>query len=394
MALTHPGHPRLGSDQWGYLDLARQWRRGDGPSTSAEVSAGYPLFVAGVDLARLAGPVVPGLATALALVQAVLHGATVVAAGVLGRRVATPAVGLLAAGLLAVWPDQLVAPGLPMSETLATLLGVLVVLLLFARPATTATTLAVAGLVLGQAVEVRPATGVLLLLFLVVPGARGAVRARSLAVGATAMLLVMAPFALRSTVAAGAPVPLDLRAGAGLCLGRLPEADGGPVAYERCPVPYGADALEADAARRAEAWRLLRADPGREPALVAGRLRSTLWDDDRWALDEQAQREGRALAPWVADRASGLSTALSRVVVLLALAATVGAALGHRGRLAWSIGAGWLLLAPVVVSLGDPRFRAPSLPFLAVGAAAATVTLAAAVRGRRRPTAAGRPPPP
>ncbi|HPA39865.1 MAG TPA: M23 family metallopeptidase, partial [Phenylobacterium sp.] len=37
------------------------------------------------------------------------------------------------------------------------------------------------------------------------------------------------------------------------------------------------------------------ADPGREPALVAGRLRSTLWDDDRWALDEQAQREGFAV---------------------------------------------------------------------------------------------------
>ncbi len=393
MALTHPGEPRLGSDQWGYLDLARQWRRGDGLGASAEVSAGYPLFVAGVDLLRLTGPVVPGLATALALAQAVLHGATVVATGVLGRRVATPAVGLLAAGMLAVWPDQLVAPGLPMSETLATLLGVGVVLLLLGRPAPTAARIAAAGVVLGLAVEVRPATGALVVLFLVVPGARGAVRARSLVVGAAAMLLVMAPFAVRSSLAAGAAVPLDLRAGAGLCLGRLPEADGGPIAYERCPVPAGADALEADAARRAEAWRLLRAHPGREPALVAGRLRSTLWDDDRWALDELAQRNGRAVAPWVADRLSGLSTALSRVVVLLALAATLGAARRRRGRLAWSIGAGWLLLVPVAVSLGDPRFRAASLPFLALGAAAA-VALAAGATGRARSPAPEAPPPP
>ena len=114
---------------------------------------------------------------------------------------------------------------------------------------------------------------------------------------------------------------------------------------------------------------LLRAHPGREPALVAGRLRASLWDDDRSSLDELDRRRGPDLDPRLGDRWSAWSTALSRLVAVLAAVAT-GWAAGHRApRVAWTVGAGWLLLLPPLVALGDPRFRMPGAPLLAIGAA-------------------------
>lgn len=364
--------------------LARQWRTGDGLGSSAEISAGYPLFVAAVDLLRPLSWWDLGLPQALGLAQSALAAATVVATGVLGRWVAGPAVGLGAAAALAMWPNVVISNAVAMAEPVATLLGVLVVLVLVVsrqRPARSTRWLALAGVLLALGMEVRPSTVVLLALFVTVPnGGDWRARGRSVAIVAAVAAVVVLPFALRSSYVARAFVPLDLRQGASLCLGRLPEADGGPVAYERCPTAPGATAREANNAHLRIAWRLLRENPGREPSLMVGRLRSTLWDDDRSSIDELNRRDGRDLDPSTADRVSGVSTVWSRIILLLALVGTALAARRRdRGVLTVAAAAGLLLVIPLI-SLGDPRFRITCLPFLAIAACSGVERL---VRWRR-----------
>ena len=386
-SVRYGGDPPYFGDQWFYLRIAREWRAGQGLTTSAEISAGYPLFVALVDLARWTSWLRPDLATSVGLVQSALSGATIALTALLGRRVAGPAVGLVAAAALAVWPNLVVGAAVVLSEPLATLLGVVVVSLLVWDPHPPPRRLLVAGVVLGVAAEVRPGSLVLLVLFLAVPaGGSWRARVRAIALGGVAALLVVLPFALRSSYVTRSFVPFDLRAGSSLCLGRLPEADGGPVDFDRCPYTAGAPAVEANRERLAEAWALLRENPEREPGLMVGRMEATLWAEDRSGIDQLNSWDGRGLDPRVTDRLVTVSTAWSRTVLVLAVVGTALAVVRRRRGLILATTAGWLLLTIPLISLGDARFRVPSLPFLALAAAATVVWGARRARRRlRRP---------
>jgi len=367
VSVRYAGDPPYFGDQWFYLRLAREWRAGDGLGSSAEISAGYPLFVALVDLARPTAWMRPDLTVSVGLAQSALAGITVVLTGVLGRRVAGPAVGLAAAATLGLWPNLVIGAAMALSEPLAMLLGLVVVAVLVWEPRPSDWHLVAAGAVLGLAVEVRPGTLVLLALFLVVPaGGSWRRRSRSVALGGIAALLVILPFALRSSYVSRSIVAFDLRAGSSLCLGRLPEADGGPIDFERCPYTNGDPAVKANRDRLDQAWQLLRDNPGREPRLMVGRMEATLWASDRSGIDQLNSRDGRALSQGITDRLVGLSTLWSRVVVVLAVLGTALAVVRRHRALIIIAGAGWLLLVVPLISLGDPRFRVPSLPFFAI----------------------------
>lgn len=380
LSVRHSGDPPYFGDQWFYLRIAREWRAGQGLTTSAEISSGYPLFVALVDLIRSTSVLRPDLVVSVGLAQSVLSGLTVVLTGVLGRRVAGPAVGLAAAATLALWPNVVVGAAVVMSEPLATLLGVVVVLAVVWDGHPSNARIAAAGAVLGLAVEVRPGSLVLLVLFLAVPaGGSWRNRVRTVALGGGVALLVILPFALRSSYVTRSFVPFDLRAGSSLCLGRLPEGDGGPIDFERCPYTRGASAVEANRERLELAWRLVRDDPGREPELMVGRMKATLWASDRSGIDELNSRDGPGLDRRISDRLAGLSTIWSRTVVLLAVVGTGISLVRRRRGLSIVVLAGWLLLTIPLISLGDARFRLPSLPFLAIAAASL-------LSARRRPS--------
>ncbi len=382
-SVRYGGDPPYFGDQWFYLRIAREWRVGQGLTTSAEISAGYPLFVALVDLVRWTSWLRPDLATSVGLTQSVLSGATIAVTALVGRRVAGPAIGLVAAGVLAVWPNSVIGAAVVLSEPLATFLGVVVVTLLVWDRHPSTRRLLLAGVVLGVAAEVRPGSLVLLVLFLAVPaGGSWRARVRAIALGGVAALLVVLPFALRSSYVTRSFVPFDLRAGSSLCLGRLPEADGGPVDFDRCPYTAGAPAVEANRERLAEAWRLLRENPEREPGLMVGRMEATLWAEDRSGIDQLNSWDGRGLDPRVTDHLVAVSTAWSRTVLVLAVVGTALAVVRRRRGLILATTAGWLLLTIPLISLGDARFRVPSLPFLALAAAATVVW--GAQRARRR----------
>lgn len=387
MAVRYVGDPVYFGDQWFYLHLARQWRAGDGLSSSAEISAGYPLFVALVDLARSTAWWRPDLTVSVGLVQSVMAGTTVVLTGVLGRRVAGPAVGLVAAGTIAFWPNLVLGAPMVMSEPLAMLLGLLVVLPLVWQRRPPTLHLVAGGVALGLAVEVRPGSLVLLAMFLAVPsGGSWRSRFHALAIGGAAALFVIMPFALRSSYVSRSFVPFDLRTGSSLCLGRLPEADGGPIAFERCHYTHGDPAVKANQERLDRAWRLFRDNPGREPRLMVGRMEATLWASDQSGIDELNSRDGRDLSQRFTDRVAGASTFWARVVVVLAVVGTVIALVRRRRRVAIVAGAGWLLLTIPLISLGDARFRVPSLPFLAVAAASLLTATSRRVKDADRPS--------
>ena len=313
VALTHPASSRLGSDQWGYLGLARQWRRGDGLGASAEVSAGYPRSSPG-------GPPPPhrpgrprprdrrSRAGRAARRHRRGHGRPRASGGDARRGAASQA------GMLAVWPDQLVAPGLPMSETPPLCSASVSCSCSSAgrRPRPPGSRYRRGPGPRGRGAPGDGGPGGPL------PGRarcprRGA--GRSPVVGAAAMLLVMAPFGGAPVVAVGAAVPLDLRAGAGQPR-RPPEADGGSIAYERPlrrlaptrsrPTPPGGPRPGARCS-----------PPGSRAGPAAGRLRRRL--GRRPVAPRRAgtaQRTG--CRPRGGDRPSGPRPRLSLVVVLLA----------------------------------------------------------------------------
>lgn len=381
-ALRFHGAPPPFSDSWTHLLLAEQWRSGDGLGSSAEISAGYPLYVAGTDVVRWLTNAPLTLVQAVGVSQALAGGAVAVLAGVLGRRVAGPAVGLTSAGLLALWPNLVLIAPLPLAEAATTVACLVMVLLLSTPSRPSRAALAGAGVALGVAVQLRPSCLVLGALFLTVPSEREwRARGRPLLVGGVAAALVIVPFAARSSIVTQSFVPFDLRAGVNLCLGRAPGADHPPIDRAECPIPDGTTALEADRLRRQQAWESLRDDPGREPRLVLVRARVTLWDADRSSIDEIARQDGRQVSDDVARRLSDLSTLLSRVVVVLAALGTVVAVAGRHAALGRVAAAGWLLLLPALVALGDPRYRIPSLPFLAIAACGGVTVL---LRGRSR----------
>lgn len=357
-------------DAWYHLDLARQWRTGDGLTTSAEISAGYPLFVAGVDLLRHLVPGSPDLGLALGVVQSLALGVNVVLAARLGRGVAGPATGLGSAALLAVWPNLALSAPLALAEpvTITCALGVAVLLLARGRPSVGR--VAAAGALIGLGAQLRPGLLPLVVLLLAVPSTNGwGERWRTLLLGGTLTVLVLLPFAARSSYVAHTLVLTDLRGGVNLCLGRAPGADHPPVDRGECPVPAGSTAAEADRIRLRQAWRELRADPLREPGLVLVRGRVTLWDADRSSLDELARLQGPHLGHDTADRLSGFSTWLSRLVLVLATVGTAAAAWRRDGPVLRVALTALLLLVPTLVALGDARYRLPVVPFLAVLAA-------------------------
>lgn len=371
------GAPHPPFDPWFHLELARQWRAGTGLSSSAEISAGYPLFVAGVDLLR---PSFFGLPLALGLAQSILLGVNVVLTALLGRRVGSPAIGVAAAAAVAVWPNLVLAAPLALAETLTITCALGVVVLLSSRPRPSTGQLATAGALVALGAELRPGLILLLALFVTLPASGGGrERLRDLAVGLVVAAALIAPFALRSSYVARSFVPLDLRAGVNLCLGRAPGADHPPVDRSECPVPDDATALEANDLRMDQAWEMLRSDPWREPGLVVVRGRVTLWDADRSSADELARQDGHHLgASWDTwfDRAS---TLLSRLTLVLAAIGTVIAVLRRNGPVLRVAAAAVLLLVPALTALGDARYRMPAIPFLVV------VALTALRRPRAEP---------
>jgi 4-amino-4-deoxy-L-arabinose transferase-like glycosyltransferase len=295
----------------------------------------------------------------------------IVAVGSLGRRVGGERVGLIAAGLAAVYPVLIGADGAVMSESLY---GLLVVLALLAsyrlaeRPSRWRA--AAVGALIALAALTRAEALALLVLALVPAAVIGAGRSREawrpVAVGVVACIVVLAPWAVRNWSAFDRPILISNNSGtlvAGANCGTTYHGAELGSWNINCVVPSSSPNEALAAAHERHVGLSYAGDHlGRVPAVLAARLLRTF---DMYQPGVEARR--------AESRSNRLEVAGAISFWLLAPVGAFGLLLLWRRRKPVV-----LLLAPlalaVAVSLvgyGIPRFRHPADLALVVLAAVA-----------------------
>lgn len=385
-----------------YLVLSDHIASGDGYSygpgpeqgATAYYPPGYPLVLgAAVWAVRLLPGDVTTFGVAVGL-NVVLSVATIGLVFVLARRLVGPTVGLVAAGIWALWPNLIFHSGIVLTETLFLFLFVVLLIVVLGDPeaarAPGPRRLVAIGVLFGLCVLVRPVTLVAAPAFLVLwwgPAVRTVLWRAAVALAAS--VAVMLPWAIRSSVVMEAPVALSLNLGDNLCLGHNPGASGGfgdLAAY--CYTGEGLRRPEYETRRQSEnisrALRYIRDEPATTLRRTVSKGRITL-ESDADGLDVAEDFGER---PIVSDGTrSALELAANAFYAAVAVGAVVGAVLlvrrsdpARRGLFLVVVGLAQLL-APLA-TFGDPRFKMPMYPTLAVCAAVALVAAGQRLRGR------------
>ena len=400
VGLHDPGLYRLFASQFasgnGYVLL-------DG-SPTAYYPVGYPLLLGGAFL------VTPdswqtGVVAAVNIACQVVSVALVFA---ITRRLVdgrtTPA--LVAAGAVALWPNLVFNSAVALTESLfiALLLGS--VLAVIGGPwdgsAPSRGRLVTSGVLLGAATLVRPVSLPFLLVYALAWLVAGAGWRRALtwtAIVTGTVVITVVPWVIRNAVVMDAAV-LSTNTGDNLCMSRRV---GGTGAFEfpndRCNA--GFDHLprpEYETARddhgRTLAVEFIREHPGEEVRLWFRRLHEALRTDD----DGIAAAESYGEDVFIGDRNRRVLRAVANAwYVIVGGVGLVGLCLLVSERrpagLVVALAPPALLLS-VVAFFGDPRFKVPALPFVAVGAGIVADRLLARRAASRRPTPPRGTPPP
>lgn len=318
------------------------------------------------------------------LTMAVVGVAVIICVGLLGRAVAGPWVGLVAAGLAAVAPDFWMPSGILMSEALTMLLmalTLLAVVRLMRSPTWSRAAL------LGAACGLLTLARAELLLFLpalLVPAALSArgleLRARLglIAVGAVATGIVLAPWVARNLATFDKPTYVSSGLGNVLLGTNCPLAYSGPALGtwdQNClPRTTRGDESVVSSQETKVALRYARDHAGRLPVVVLARV-GRLWGfyAPSQEINVVGVNEGR---PASAARAG---FALYYALVPAALVGVV--LLRRRGFRTW-----FLVVPAAVLTVtsalfyGSTRFRAPFEVCLVVLAAPALIALTESVR--------------
>lgn len=317
-------------------------------------------------------------ATPQRLTMAFLGAVVVVAVGVLGRAVAGPTVGLLAALLAAAYPNLWIPNGIVMAETLTTLVVALILLAAYRLLRSPSWgNAALVGLACGTAMLVR-AELALLVPVLLVPAALvapGVGRARRFGFVATGLLvagLVVGPWVGRNLASFKDATYLSTGEGPVLLGSNCPATYSGPHLGSwslscSLDVPTASDQSVESARQAAAGLRYARHHLGRLPVVVLARI-GRVWDFyEPVQMANQDVDEGRPVPASMA----GLFA-----YYLLLPAAAVGVVVLRRRRVrVWPM----LVIAAMVsvvaaTGYGLVRFRAefevPLVVLAAVGLAA------------------------
>ena len=371
------------ADGAGFIDPEQRF------ATGAEVAtAGFPpLYPTWLAVVRATGV---DSVLALQLAGVATGAVTIALTGLLGRRLADPTVGLVAAGLAAASPMLIAGDGSLMTETVYVpiVLGVLF-LADVARTARSWWWWCALGVACGAAALTRQEA--LLISIVVVVPAAALVRSRSiawrigrLALAGVAVLVVITPWVVRNqqqlgTAAISTASPATSLAGSncdavysGPSIGSWDFTCTGSELRTTLPEATWTAQVRTDAIRyaRDHAGRLVVVAPARE-ARVWG-----LWDPtDLVRRDAEETRSERfQYLVW----GSGVLTLLAGVSGIVVL--------GRRGgRIAGLVGALTLVATTAVLSHGNPRFRTVAEPALLIGVAVVVVALARRW-GSRAPT--------
>jgi 4-amino-4-deoxy-L-arabinose transferase-like glycosyltransferase len=359
----------------GFVDFAGQ--------PSAHWPPGYPAMLA--PLYRLTD----NSLLSARLLNVVAGSATVVLVYLLGRKVFDRRIGLIAAGLLAVFPGQVFATSLIMTEPVFTFLFVLVLTVTVytvlgegdGRPWQAA----LIGVLIGAAALVR-GEGLLLaaiipvLIFASRPSRRVAlVRSSLLLLGAAAVIL---PWTARNIAKMHAPIIISTSATEAFWVGHHEGANGGIADFSELTANEGLAGManpdyevKANNAALKQALQFIRSNPIEEltliprrfVALYAGDGSSIAWHDNPSTLSiDKARLLGR-LSDWFYWAVGGIAA--------LGLPAWLSLRDRRKAFLVAVVGC-WTLLFSVVF-FGDERFHFAIMPIFCLWAA---VSLTAAWR--------------
>jgi 4-amino-4-deoxy-L-arabinose transferase-like glycosyltransferase len=378
-----------------YLLLGDRIAHGHGfsyPGSAGGVTAyyppGYPLLLgAAIWLAGLWPGDVAAFDVAVAT-NVVLAVATIGLVFSLGRRLVDTRVGLVAAAVFALWPNLIVHTGLVLTETFFLFLFVLMLLVALPTPELARRPgvwrLVTVGLLFGAAGLVRPVTFVIAPLFLLLWWPGGVVRAlRNVAIVAVAVVALIVPWTIRNAITMDSPILVSANFGDNFCIGNNPDANGGYELPDYCF--HGLDSgkrPEFEIHRQSEtmdrALRWVRRHPGDAIGLVPARTRFTLRDDHDGLVvaDDFGAHPILAEDTWdtFAQISDGFYYAVGAAAAL-GLVFSVARKAWRDRRWVVLVLAALLQLASPMATFGEPRFKMPIYPTLAIVAGVGLVGL-------------------
>jgi 4-amino-4-deoxy-L-arabinose transferase-like glycosyltransferase len=369
-----------------YLSAGDQLSRGLGYrfvtlGTTAYFPPGFPFALAGVFWIIRHTPLPDDILHAAAAFNAAMGVLAVGLVYVLGRRLLGVATGLVAAAIVALWPNLVFHSGAILSEPLfiVLVLTALAVVLWQPWPAGRIPRgrLLAFGALVGIAALTRPPG--LLLVFALAAAAwlGGAAPRRALGQAAIALavaLAVIAPWTVRNAVAMHSPILISANTGDDLCVGHNPDSTGAFLQTIYCEPPP----LPSRPATEVRRYRWNTKEgltyavhhPWREVQLLGLRAKWTFAKGDSDALDVvESYRDDRFIDRGLRNVLRLVADIWYYVVAALALVG-LSAFLRRRDprRLMIPLSIVALLLSTEVFFGGD-RFHVPSLPLVALMAA-------------------------
>jgi asparagine N-glycosylation enzyme membrane subunit Stt3 len=377
-----PGGEIARGDQYWYYHFARDIAAGRGyvDASTGEPTAyypiGYPAILAALFWIVAHTPLPNDYILAAQLLNAMVGTVTIVFVYVIARRMFDGLGGLIAAGVVAVFPNLVFQVGGMQLETMFTFwcLAALCVVVTheWADGPPSPRRLALFGALLGVSVLIRPfsvwfVAGVFAAALIAGQRWRNALTLAAVPLGI--VLLMSVPWTIRNAVSLNAFVPTSTNTGDTLCLDRFEGADGRFrwAEHEGCADPNLPEA-ERSARSTAKAIRFVLADPVRELVQIGRRAR-LIFASDRDGLEvSRTVGQGPVVAPATERMLSDIADAYFHSVVAVAAAGLI-VTLGSRRRRPESsivvVALGSLVAVPLLL-WGAPRFHVPVSPLLAI----------------------------
>lgn len=377
---------RESGDQFSYWHYGNEIARGRGyinyvtGTATGYYPIGYPALLASVYFVILNTPIPDNLMLATALLHVALGTASIWLTFVVGRAVGGVRVGLLAAGLLAVFPNIVHQVATVQLETtfIFFVLAALAVIVThdWSDGPPSIRRLLVFGTVLGLGVLVRPFVAVLLVglvAALVVAKVGWRKVALLAAVPAAVVVALSIPWTIRNAVQLDAFIPSSTNMGDTLCLDRNLDATGGFrfADHDGCVDPSLSE-VERNRGNTRKAIEFVLENPERELLQIVRRAR-IMFGSDHDGVEVVQQLGG---GPFLPERVVDVSEPVADWYFfgLLAVAVAGLPAFARRERrpelLLVASGLVGLLVIPLLL-WGNPRFHIPLAPFLVLSAALA-----------------------
>jgi 4-amino-4-deoxy-L-arabinose transferase-like glycosyltransferase len=376
------------------------YRLASGPGAgepTAYYPVGYPAALGAVFWVMYRLPFGNNEPMAAALFNVVLAVATVWLAFEVARRLFDNRIGLVAAAIIALYPNLIFHTAVVLTETLFNFVVMGALLLLFWRPWTEAlgrTRLLVFGALVGFSALVRPISvtflpGLFVVWIVTGFGWRRAIHHVALIAAGTA--LVIAPWTVRNAIVMNSPVLISTNFGDNLCIGRHPGASGafdfdlsatGAQGVDYCFHDLGDETRPAYEIRRNDlttdrALDYLREHPVDELRLLFWRAYYTFESDTDGLDAAESYREDRFIRPRNREVLETLANFWYWSTSALGILGVIFVASRRKPRRLF-FGVAMLLLAVTpLIFFGDPRFHVPVVPLIAITAAAALVTIRA-----------------